>query len=178
MAGWGFVTIGTPATQGSHRGFVNPKTGRVIVTQDSAKTRPWRALIVDAAPSSAPCLDAPVAVHIVFTLPRPKAAPRAERVPYKKPDLDKLERAAFDAVVSAGLLSDDCRVAEVVRSAKVWTGYDPDALRVPGMLLAAEEMTDPDWRYRLGVRVVALRAEPWGSNVVSPVPESQLALDV
>jgi len=80
------------------------------------------------------------------------SAKRTETTPYRGFDCDKGLRAVFDSCTDAGLWADDARVAEVIRLAKVWSGYDPAALDVPGVLIAAAEMQE-GWR-----RVLTLRA--------------------
>jgi hypothetical protein len=91
-----------------------------------------------AAPAG-PTLDGPLAVFMVFTMKRPTSARKADFAPYKTPDLSKLCRSTEDACTEAGLWADDARVSEYVRLAKVWTGYDDDALETPGVLVAAIE---------------------------------------
>ena len=44
-----------------------------------------------------------------------------------------------DAITEAGLWADDARVADYHRLAKVWAGFDDDALPVPGVAVAAVE---------------------------------------
>lgn len=162
MTGWAFTALGEPAPQGSMRGFV--VNGRAIVTADNKRTKPWRQAIIDSAPDG-PLLHGPVAVYCVFTMPRPKSAPKRETIPSKKPDLDKLTRAALDAVKDAGLIEDDARVAEFGRLAKVWTGYDHDALRAPGVLFAAAEMGD-GWVDELLDVAEKARAEHWKATTM------------
>ncbi len=148
MSGWAFTVLGVPAPQGSHSAFVNPRTGKAIVTQASKRTRPWRKAIMDEAPRG-PRLDGPICAYAVFTMPRPKSAPKRLVTPSTRPDLSKLIRAAEDALVDCGLLADDARIAEYRRLAKVWPGYDPDALELPGALLAAVEMAAFNWQSEL-----------------------------
>ena len=138
MAGWGFVTLGLPVSQGSKKGFVNKRTGGVILTDAAKGLKPWRQAVVAAAPRG-PQLDGPVAAHIVFTLPRPKSARKTDTDPSVRPDIEKLVRAVFDSVTDAGLWVDDSRVSRL-ESAKVWTGYDSEALMTPGVVIAAVEM--------------------------------------
>jgi hypothetical protein len=52
-----------------------------------------------------------------------------------------------------GLWEDDAQVAEIVRCAKVWPGYDDYALDCPGVLIAAAEMEVLNWRSDLMERV-------------------------
>jgi Holliday junction resolvase RusA-like endonuclease len=157
MSGWGFSVIGDPATQGSKRAWVNPTNGRAqMIEQTAPKIKTWRGDIKDAAPSG-PCLDGPVAMHVVFTLRRPKSARKTDLAPCKTPDCDKLLRGLLDPIVQCGLLADDARVVEFTRLAKVWSGYDRDALNTPGVLVAAVEMVGNLWEIELDQFVFALR---------------------
>lgn len=111
---------GTPQPQGSKRVY----NGRPI--DSNAKTlRPWRQAITAAAnqalldlPQPWPHL-APMNVGLRFGFPRLRAHYRANgavkaTAPYFKstrPDLDKLIRAALDALTDAGVWADDAQVA-------------------------------------------------------------------
>ena len=44
-----FTVHGVAQPAGSKRGFRNPKTGGIIITDANAKSRPWKALVTDAA---------------------------------------------------------------------------------------------------------------------------------
>lgn len=145
MSGWAFVALGTPAPQGSKKGFVNPRTGGVIIVEQSKKVKPWREAVKAAAPRGAK-LDGPIAVRMVFTLARPKSARKIDVTPFKTPDLSKLVRSTEDGITDSGLWADDARVADYRRLAKVWTGFDPSALQTPGVIVAAVEMEGGDWR--------------------------------
>lgn len=86
------ITVrGTPAAQGSKRGFVNRATGRVTLVEQSERVKPWReavrAAALDALAAVAPCVeysdgttrrlpgypfpDVPLAVHATFVFDRP-----------------------------------------------------------------------------------------------------------
>lgn len=122
---------GTPAPQGSKKGFVNPRTHRVVVVeQQNTRVKSWREDVKQAAIAKisewdfGPFPAGPLEVTIVFRLARPKAhyGTRAGQ-PYLKPtapvhvdrmpDLDKLERATLDALTSAGVWGDDGQVARL-----------------------------------------------------------------
>lgn len=121
---------GTPAPQGSHRGFVNPRNGRVIITQDSKKTKPWRQDVVAAVHNALAETDWTIPVHavevaIVFRMPRPgyhfrtgkranELKPNAPVFVDKKPDADKLTRSTLDALTTAAAIKDDAQVARLV----------------------------------------------------------------
>lgn len=126
-----FTAYGVPIPQGSTRAFLPRGWKRPIITADNAKTKPWRQAIVDACReqlAGRPPLEGPVEVELVFYLPRPKSAPRRVMHPAKKPDLDKLVRAALDALTAAGAWRDDGQVINV-RAAKRFAGgaFDPAA---------------------------------------------------
>jgi crossover junction endodeoxyribonuclease RusA len=135
-----FEVYGTPVPQGSMKAFM-PKGRRFpIVTADNAKTKPWRQAIIDAvrrdgAPDPTP-FDGPVALDVLFYLPRPKSAPKAIVRPAKKPDLDKLVRAVCDALTAAGVWRDDSQVVSV-HAGKVFAGGINDCLGYNGVPRAA-----------------------------------------
>lgn len=114
--------FGVPQPQGSKTAYV--RGGRAVITEGRNATSrsnfvAWRQAVATAArdwleanPWHGP-YDDPCAVHIQFVLPKPKSAPKKRRYPDRKPDLDKLTRAALDALVDGGLLADDARVVEL-----------------------------------------------------------------
>jgi Holliday junction resolvase RusA-like endonuclease len=129
------TVIGTPAPQGSKR-FVGMKNGHGVMVESSKAVKPWRQSVVYAARESGLKISGPVAVEMVFTLPKPKSAPKSRRTyPDKKPDLSKLARSTEDALSDAGVWEDDSRVVEYKRLAKVFPGEDPDSLDVPGAVI-------------------------------------------
>jgi Holliday junction resolvase RusA-like endonuclease len=132
-----FVAYGNPAPKGSKRGFFNKHTGRVALVESSKREKPWRQDVMAAALSArngAEPLDGPLVLRLVFTMPKPKSAPKSRRsYPDRKPDVDKLMRSVLDALVAAGVIADDARVVEVTRLAKVFPGEDREALEAPGV---------------------------------------------
>ena len=133
-----FAVVGEPVPQGSKKAFVNKKTGRGQVVDDNKKTlRDWRNDIRVKATDWCEDrglpepLDCPVKVSIEFYLTKPKSAPRWKLWAHTKPDLDKLVRAALDAV-TAVLIRDDARVVELVASKEYAIG------RPPGMHMVIE----------------------------------------
>lgn len=134
-----FVVHGEPIPQGSTKAFVNPRTHRAIVTSDNKRTRPWRALIDDAARQVCPePLRGPVVVKARFTMPRPKSRPKRDLWPDRKPDLDKLARALLDALTGPVLVDDSQVVALDVQ--KLYVGH-PRALRDPGAVVEVQAVT-------------------------------------
>lgn len=101
---------GIPAPGGSKRGFFNKKTGRVIITDDNKKSKPWMACVSEAASQKcSTMLDGPLRVRFDFVFPRPKGHYRtgknagqlkADAPPYPivKPDATKVTRSTEDAL--------------------------------------------------------------------------------
>jgi crossover junction endodeoxyribonuclease RusA len=141
------ITVyGSPAPQGSKsfKGFT--RAGRAILAESSKHVRPWRdavradALLVrntlSVAYGSWKPLDEPLAVEMVFTVPKPSAAPKRRRTwPMRMPDLSKLCRATEDALTDAGIWRDDARVVGYDKLWKVYPGEDVDALEAPGAVI-------------------------------------------
>ncbi len=143
MSTWAFCALGVPAQQGSKTAnVITPKGGgrpRAIVRDANSKTlKPWRDIVNQAALGAGPKLAGPVAMVVVFTMPRPQSAPKKAIAPVKRPDLDKLVRAVWDSVTAAGLWGDDAQVVEL-HTQKVWTGYADLALPAPGVAVAATD---------------------------------------
>lgn len=136
MTAVGFWVVGTPAPQGS-----KSHVGHGVMVESSKAVKPWRQDVVAAALTVRPetPLDGPLFVHMAFTLARPKSATKARTAPSGRPDLSKLIRSTEDAVTTAGIWADDARVVEYTRAAKVWWGYDPDALPVTGALVVVTD---------------------------------------
>lgn len=126
-----FTVFGVPAPAGSKKGFYNPKANRVIITDDSKRSRPWKAQVSDAAAGAMGergLLDGALLLEVAFFRPRPKghykasgglsAVGRRQPYPVSKPDLTKLVRALEDALRSI-VWRDDALVV-VQRTMKVW----------------------------------------------------------
>ncbi len=114
-----FVVYGKAAPAGSKRGFYNQKAKRVIVTDDSKGSRPWKAQVTDGAAiamDGRELLGGPLSLELVFYLPRPKGhfgargvRPSAPTHPAVKPDVLKLARAVEDAL-SGIVYRDDAQI--------------------------------------------------------------------
>lgn len=122
-----FDVIGTPAPQGSKR-----HVGRGIMIESSKNVKPWRdAVAAEAYTHAQRCLTGPLTLVVVFRLRMPRSRPakalRAGVAPsVVKPDLSKLIRSTEDALVDAGLISDDARI-HTIHASKIevhdsWTG--------------------------------------------------------
>ncbi len=131
------VTVpGVPAPQGSLRSL---GTGRPAVHSNAATLLPWRASVVAYIRQAmerggAWPIDGPVALDVTFHLPRPKSAPRWRLWPDKKPDLDKLVRAAGDALTQSGAIYDDAQVV-ILTATKTYSA--------PGMTLHLRPLEQP-----------------------------------
>lgn len=130
------VVYGMPAPQGSKR-----HVGKGILVESSKKVKPWRQDVKAAALAArdgAPPIDGPVCLRVVFTLPKPKSAPKTKRTyPDRKPDIDKLLRSTLDALTEAGVFTDDARVVRVVMT-KTFPNEEVHSLDVPGAVIYIE----------------------------------------
>lgn len=104
---------GHAAPQGSKR---HVGGGRMV--ESSTKVKPWRSdirsMLMDDDGQPKARFDEAVHVKCEFVLPRPMSTPkRTTPEAVKKPDLDKLQRAVFDAIGSAGCWRDDSQVTSV-----------------------------------------------------------------
>lgn len=139
-----FSVTGMPAPQGSKKFVGKTREGRAILAESSKKVRPWRMDVKAAAEvvrQAHGLLVGPIKVSMVFTLPKPKSAPKTRKTwPDRMPDLSKLIRSTEDAMTDAGLWEDDARVVEFGRMAKVFPGEDRDALPTPGVRIRIRPM--------------------------------------
>lgn len=149
MTSFAFYAIGTPAPKGSKR-----HVGHGVMVEQSKNLEPWVEAVKRAAPPISPPLDGPLAVRMVFTLPRPASARNADTAPYRGVDLDKLARGVGDAITQAGLWVDDSRISEYERLAKVWWGHDDEALPVPGVVVACRTLAS--WDELLGMTLASV----------------------
>lgn len=132
-----FTVYGQPGPMGSKRFVGLSKSGKGLMIESSKAVKPWREAVKWAAiQSGARGLDGPLWVSMVFTIKKPKSAPKRKRTwPCTKPDLSKLARSTEDAISDSGVWADDARVVEYLRLAKVYPGEDRDALDRPGCLI-------------------------------------------
>jgi Holliday junction resolvase RusA-like endonuclease len=141
------IVYGSPAPQGSKKFVGHAKsTGRAIMVESSKKVRPWRQDVKaagEAVRNGAPALDGALVVRMVFTLPKPASAPKRKRLyAMRKPDLSKLVRSVEDALVDAGVITDDARIVEYQRLAKVFPREDPEALEAPGVIIVIQRLVE------------------------------------
>lgn len=122
-----FYVEGNPAPQGSKRHVGN---GRMI---EMSKTLPaWRRTLVAGALEVLAGRDGfdrdePLSCSLTFYMERGKSVRRAQ--PTVVPDIDKLERAVFDAMTTAGVWGDDAQVVAGHR-AKRYADECPPGVRI------------------------------------------------
>jgi len=139
------VTVhGRPAPKGSKDpvGFRRGKNGRMVTVmkESSPYLDAWMAAVTLnvrqalARRRARPALG-PVYAHVVFTMAKPTRAPKRKRTyPEAFPDLDKLERATYDAITKAVAWKDDAHVIEN-HNVKAYPREHPDALDKPGAVI-------------------------------------------
>lgn len=131
-----FEVYGRPAPQGSKSPKGRTKEGRVIMVESSKYLPEWRetlrSVLLPARPPEP--FSGPVVVRMVFSIAKPKSAPRKRLRPTSRPDTLKLARAVEDQMTQCGIWADDSLAVEYTRLAKVWAGSDdPDAMDLPGV---------------------------------------------
>lgn len=116
-----FFVAGIPAPKGSTKSFpFRRKSGGLGVStfNDNPKTVDWQQRIAtEAQAANVPCADQAIEIALHFQLPRPKRLKTkkwaARTVPHTtKPDLDKLVRAALDALQGI-MYTDDSQVCAI-----------------------------------------------------------------
>ncbi len=134
------VIHGLPAPQGSKAFKGMSNAGHAILVESSKKVKPWREAVKHAATAAmggsvGRGIKGAVVVEMIFTLPKPKSAPKTRRtVPDRKPDLSKLVRSTEDALTDVGAFEDDARIIRCAAS-KVYPNEGPGALAVPGAVI-------------------------------------------
>lgn len=146
--------FGTPIPQGSKSASVIK--GRAVIRDANAKSlHAWRldvtAAAIDQARYAEP-LTGPVRAWLRFTFDRPAShygtGRNADILKATAPaypghgcgDLDKLQRAIFDALTAARIYSDDTQVIDV-RARKFYAGDHELALDRAGVDIVLEEAT-------------------------------------
>ena len=115
------VAYGTAAPKGSARGFPRRDGGVTVVADNRPTLRAWAAVVsAEAHAAIAGPLEqgrayydgGPLRCRATFYLTRPASRRKAERHPDRKPDLDKLIRAALDALTGVWF-ADDAQICEL-----------------------------------------------------------------
>lgn len=157
-----FTVYGVPGPQGSKRarpiykgrGKSKTFTGRVAQVESSAKVKPWREAVAEAAAAAmaaaghADVLDGQIAAQMVFTVrDKPNSRPDwwPAGLPWSRrlwwlaastPDLSKLIRSTEDAMTGV-VWRDDARVVRYRDTAKCYAAdpREPDSLPESGAVV-------------------------------------------
>lgn len=140
-----FFAAGTPRPGGSKRAFpIKRRDGSmgVAVSEDCKRTREWRTDVREAfrahaatRPDIAFPLDAPLAVTMMFVLPRPRSHYNkrgqirdryVDARPDRKPDVLKLARSTEDALTGLAW-TDDARTVHLVLTKRYVQSGEPGA---------------------------------------------------
>ena len=140
-----FTAYGVPAPKGSTKAFYRPGMRFPVVTEDCKRTRPWAAIVKDAARQALngdgiPFAAGPVLVSIRFHMPRPKSLPKRITMHTKKPDLDKLVRAVKDALTGVIWTDDSQVVTLTAHKSYIPDGLMPCASVEVDLLVSAQEV--------------------------------------
>ena len=116
-----FSVMGIPQPKGSTKAFVPKGWTRPIVTADNPKAKGWQQLVAEQAQDVARegFFVGPIAVAMVFRLPRPISLPKRVVHHLTAPDIDKLARCCLDGLTGV-LYRDDSQVVEL-RARKVYS---------------------------------------------------------
>ena len=135
------TVFGRPGPQGSKTSY-----GKGRMVESSKRVKPWRDAVVTVGlevMAGRPPLDGPLAVSMVFTLPKPKSAPKGRRTwPDRTPDLSKLARSTEDALTDCGVIADDARIVRYSPLEKCYPGEGVDALALPGVVVRVRQVTE------------------------------------
>lgn len=108
-----FFVHGEPQSQGSMKAFM--AGGRPVLTSANKNLGAWRQIVAARAQEYAHLHEGPLRLTLLFYVPRPKSLKKSERLPAKRPDLDKLERACLDALTGV-MYKDDSQVTTLIGS--------------------------------------------------------------
>lgn len=142
-----FRVPGVPVSQGRMVSF-----GRgPLVHANEKQLKPWRNkvhTVAAAAMRGAEPLTGPVAVGVLFALPRPKTVRRALPTGRLDGDIDKLLRAILDALTArddkglvTGVYVDDSQVVDLDPPPRKRYAGSPGSLSEPGVEITVREVT-------------------------------------
>ena len=123
-----FMVAGNPKPKGSMRAFVPKGWTRPILTSSNPGVKDWESAIRGVAQNFSDAYSTgPVRVRLRFALRAPKRVPCHHHV--KRPDLDKLCRAALDACTGV-LWKDDSQVYSLGATKRYATNHEPPHVRI------------------------------------------------
>lgn len=135
-----FFVPGIPVPQGSKNGYI--RRGKVVLVEAVKALKPWRETVTAHARESnhAAALRGPVSVELRFVMYRPKGTPKRSTPPaVKKPDVDKLVRAVFDALTEAAVWGDDAQVTRLFTTKRIAEPGETPGVHVLVQTLTTEE---------------------------------------
>ncbi len=109
-----FSVAGIPVPQGSKNAGIDKRGKAFLYDQGAGKLKSWREAVSDAgakAMDGQDPLDGPLFCDITFWMPKPKKS-KFPDFPAVKPDGDKNQRAIWDALKFADVITDDARIVE------------------------------------------------------------------
>lgn len=132
-----FSVNGTPVPQPRPRAFARKFGDKFSARMyDPGTSEGWKSLVALAAKPHLPAapLACPLAVDLMFRMPRPKAHLRkngsvkddAPAYPTNKRDLDNLAKAVLDALTQAGMWQDDGQIVRLTLT-KAYAQKQPGA---------------------------------------------------
>lgn len=74
--------------------------------------------------------EQPLRATLIFFMPRPPSLPARIKVPFKKPDLDKLARCVYDCLTTAKVIFDDSRVVTHFHDKRFETRETPNGVQI------------------------------------------------
>lgn len=119
-----FEVVGAAKPKGSMKAFIPKGWNRPVLTSTNASVKTWEQTIRNVAQDYANTYTTDsVRVRLRFALPRPKSLSRQVKPSHtKRPDVDKLARAALDALTGI-LWKDDSQVTSL-NASKIYAGVD------------------------------------------------------
>ncbi len=146
-----FFVPGEPAPQGSMKGFSPKGTTIVNMTSDNKKTPFWRADVRRFAYDAMNEKDLaiipsgePIAIWLDFVVKRITTLPKTKPTPpaTKKPDVDKLARAVFDALTGV-VYTDDSQVVNVGAQKRIAEIGETPGCRIHVVRLLESDSEEP-----------------------------------
>ena len=134
-----FTVFGAPATKGSTRAFVPKGWTRPITTSATKGLKAWESKIAHVAMGhvNGTLLTGPVVMTIAFHLSRPASMKKGTVQHTKRPDCDKLIRAATDALIGI-VYKDDAQIVSLTAT-KAYVTTQNEAPRAEFRIATVQE---------------------------------------
>jgi Holliday junction resolvase RusA-like endonuclease len=134
------TAYGQPIPKGSKKAFVNPKTGRAIIVDANAKTKPFALNVAWAVREVMTfTMAGAIGMRVCFNMQRPNSLPKRPTRCVKNPDGDKLIRTVWDAIKQGGGYYDDSQVVHCEMD-KAYANGVGSTLSIPGVTIEMWEM--------------------------------------